>query len=64
MLSCDPVITEIRASAKMRGRGSRKIKLAEVVVAREKDFGVNDIQFTCMTHLGNLLQEGDTVLGE
>lgn len=37
--------------------------LAECVVARERDFGVNDVQFTCLTHLGGLLQTGDTVLG-
>lgn len=63
VLSVEPVITEVRASAKIRGRGSKKIRLAECVVAREKDLGANDTQFTCMTHLGNLLQEGDTVLG-
>lgn len=37
--------------------------LAECVVVRERDFGVNDVQFTCITHLGGLLQTGDTVLG-
>lgn len=38
-------------------------KLAECVVARERDFGVTDTQFTCISHLGSLLQPGDTVLG-
>lgn len=38
-------------------------KLAECVVARERDLGQNDIQFTCLTHLGPLLSAGDTVLG-
>jgi hypothetical protein len=37
--------------------------LAECIVVREKDFGMNDIQFTCMTHLGGLLAPGDAVLG-
>lgn len=37
--------------------------LAECVLVRERDFGVNDVQFTCTTHLGGLLSEGDTVLG-
>ena len=41
----------------------RKIRLAEVVIARERDFGVNDVQYTCITHLGNILREGDVVLG-
>ena len=64
VLSVEPIIKELRTSAKSRGKGSdRKIKLAEVVVVRERDFGVNDTQFTCITHLGNLLKEGDTVLG-
>ena len=36
---------------------------ADVVVARAKDFGVNDNVFHTRTHLGNLLNPGDTVLG-
>jgi len=40
-----------------------KYALADVVVARESDFGRNDETYTCVTHLGNLLQAGDTVLG-
>jgi nonsense-mediated mRNA decay protein 3 len=40
-----------------------KYALADVEVARESDFGVNDDTFQCVTHLGNLLQVGDVVLG-
>lgn len=40
-----------------------KYALADVQVARESDFGVNDDTFQCVTHLGNLLQVGDVVLG-
>eukprot|EP01038_Epipyxis_sp_PR26KG_P006742 gene6742-9237_t len=36
---------------------------AEVVVARETDLGENDDSYTTYTHLGHLLQPGDTVLG-
>jgi len=43
--------------------GVPKFALADVEVARESDFGVNDETFTCVTHLGNLLQPGDIVLG-
>lgn len=43
--------------------GDRKLRLAECVVARERDLGVNDTQFTCITHLGNVLHVGDAVLG-
>lgn len=43
--------------------GDRKLRLAEITVARERDFGVNDQQFVCISHLGNLLREGDVVLG-
>ena len=39
------------------------MRLAEVIVAREKDFGVNDQQYSCITHLGNILREGDVVFG-
>lgn len=51
-----------RPSAKIRGK-DRKFRLAECVVARERDLGENDTQFTCITHLGNLIKVGDTVLG-
>mmetsp|Transcript_35515 Transcript_35515/g.74906 ORF Transcript_35515/g.74906 Transcript_35515/m.74906 type:complete len:595 (+) Transcript_35515:216-2000(+) len=43
--------------------GVSKYALADVEVARESDFGVNDETFRCVTHLGHLLQVGDTVLG-
>ncbi len=39
------------------------IRYADVVVARAKDFGVNDHTFHTRTHMGNLLHPGDTVLG-
>jgi hypothetical protein len=66
VLSVEPVINtqSQRPSAKRRVSGAdRKSRLAEVVVAREADLGVNDTQFTCVTHLGHILREGDTVLG-
>ena len=44
-------------------RAGTKYALADVEVAKESDFGVNDIKFQCVTHLGNLLQVGDVVLG-
>jgi len=40
-----------------------KYALADVEVARETDFGSNDETFRCVTHLGNLLDVGDVVLG-
>jgi len=40
-----------------------KHALADVVVARESDFGHSDETFHCTTHLGNLLDIGDIVLG-
>lgn len=43
--------------------GVSKLALADVEVARESDFGVNDETFRCVTHLGNLLQPGDTCVG-
>jgi len=52
-----------RPSSKQRGGHDKKMRLVEVTVAREKDFGVNDTQFTVITHLGNILKEGDIALG-
>ena len=43
--------------------GVSKYALADVEVARESDFGVNDETFMCVTHLGHLLSPGDVVLG-
>ena len=43
--------------------GIDKYALADVQVARESDFGENDETLHCVTHLGNLLQVGDVVLG-
>lgn len=62
ILSVEPVVQAIRPSAKQRGAG-RKIRMAECVVARERDLGANDTQFTVLTHLGHILKEGDVVLG-
>jgi len=39
------------------------VVLAEVTVARVSDFGVNDSQTKCLSHLGGLLRAGDNVLG-
>lgn len=43
--------------------GISKYALADIEVARESDFGVNDETFRCVTHLGHLLNVGDIVLG-
>jgi nonsense-mediated mRNA decay protein 3 len=37
--------------------------LADITVARNSDFGRNDRTFYIRTHLGNVLNPGDTVLG-
>jgi len=53
--------TEVSTTVTGGPRG--KFLLADVTVARSKDFGVNDIRFTVRSHLGNILRAGDTVLG-
>lgn len=70
VLSIDPIIKDARPGAKRKGQAglgaagvSGKIRLGECVVAREKDLGENDTQYTVITHLGNLLKVGDLVLG-
>ncbi|KAG1683735.1 hypothetical protein DVH05_014213 [Phytophthora capsici] len=46
------------------GRGRKaKFVVADVEVARESDFGVNDTTFHVRTHLGGVLAAGDTVKG-
>jgi hypothetical protein len=62
VLAVEPVVAAVRASAKRRG-ADRKMHMAECVVARERDFGTNDTQFSCLTHLGAILREGDVVMG-
>jgi nonsense-mediated mRNA decay protein 3 len=62
VLSVDPILHSVRASAKKRGH-DRKLKLAECTVVRESDFGINDTQYVCTTHLGHILKEGDVVMG-
>lgn len=62
VLSIEPILPSNRPTAKKRGV-DRKLRLAECILARERDFGVNDTQFTCVTHLGHLLKEGDVALG-
>lgn len=62
VLSVEPILLENRATAKKRGT-DRKLRMAEVTVARERDLGVNDAQFVVVSHLGNILGEGDIVQG-
>ena len=37
--------------------------MANALVARESDMGQNDATYSCVTHLGHLIQPGDIVLG-
>jgi len=43
--------------------GVEKYAMANVLVARESDMGSNDSTYSCVTHLGHLIQPGDIVLG-
>jgi nonsense-mediated mRNA decay protein 3 len=64
VLSVEPILHEPRACAKKRGgSGLGRPRLAECVLMREEDLGVTDQQFSCVTHLGYILREGDVVLG-
>lgn len=44
-------------------KGVSKYAMANALVARESDMGKNDMTYDCVTHLGHLIQPGDTVLG-
>ena len=47
----------------MTGKQNGKMQLAEATVAKAADLGVNDKTYFTRTHLGRLLQPGDSVLG-
>eukprot|EP01126_Amoeba_proteus_P049039 TRINITY_DN5707_c0_g1_i14.p1 TRINITY_DN5707_c0_g1~~TRINITY_DN5707_c0_g1_i14.p1 ORF type:complete len:491 (+),score=86.45 TRINITY_DN5707_c0_g1_i14:170-1642(+) len=53
------VVLDIEPLGEKRG----KVSLAEVVVARASDLGKNNVTFNTVTHLGNILQHGDSVAG-
>jgi nonsense-mediated mRNA decay protein 3 len=63
----DPTTTAEQTGENMLYKGPAsgvtKYALADVVVARACDFGVNDQTLSVVTHLGHLLQAGDVVLG-
>lgn len=44
-------------------REDSKYKVAEIEVARESDFGINNERFTVLSHLGGFLEAGDMVMG-
>ena len=45
------------------GIASGKVQQSDVTVARTRDLGSNDETFRTLSHLGNILQAGDTVMG-
>ena len=53
------IVMDIEPTNVQRG----KWRLGEVTVAKATDLGVNDRTYFTKTHLGGLLQAGDTVLG-
>ena len=62
--NCIPfIVLDIEPLSQDNRNDSDKNSFIEVEVARESDFGVNDITLRCVSHLGHLLNVGDTVLG-
>jgi nonsense-mediated mRNA decay protein 3 len=59
----DVSVCHARDAVDQHRAGPPKYALADVTVARQVDFGVNDQTFDCVTHLGHLLQAGDVVMG-
>ena len=47
----------------LTGLSAGKMRQAELTLARSRDLGSNDLQFRALTHLGNILSAGDTVVG-
>nr|XP_002735759.1 PREDICTED: 60S ribosomal export protein NMD3-like [Saccoglossus kowalevskii] len=63
VLQIEPIAMKDMRHQKGQGAKSYKHILADVWVARSQDLGINDAQFHTRTHLGHLLNPGDTVLG-
>ena len=61
VLDVQPVRTEAAMDAARNCRG--KFTLVEVTVARPRDVGDPERSHTVISHLGNVLQAGDTCLG-
>lgn len=57
------LITYIVLDVSLLGPVRGKFALAEIVVAKESDLGVNDTQYLGRTHLGAFLNAGDHCLG-
>lgn len=63
------IILDVESDDEYRGRSreerknSKKFQLAEVEAARSSDFGSNDDTTHLVTHLGHLLNPGDSALG-
>lgn len=64
VISCDLINDNEKRHISGQAHISNKHMLAEVWCMRECEFGNSDAQqYFCRTHLGHLLNEGDTVLG-
>ena len=61
VLDVQPVRTEAARDAARSVRG--RFTLVEVTVARPRDVGDPERSYTVVSHLGNVLQTGDTCLG-
>ncbi|KAF0699364.1 Aste57867_10080 [Aphanomyces stellatus] len=59
----DSTPMEIPVKGGVPVRTNRKTRLAELEVVRNVDFGVNDTRFQTVSHLGMLLNVGDTAMG-
>jgi hypothetical protein len=62
VLDVEPVL-DAKGKEIESGLGAGKYLLAELTLARVKDFGVNDEQFMVRSHLGRVLQPGDLAWG-
>jgi nonsense-mediated mRNA decay protein 3 len=49
--------------AELTGLSAGRMQQAELTLARSRDLGKNDVQFQTLTHMGNILSAGDTVMG-
>lgn len=63
VMNSEEILKQEKAHVAGRGQVSRRHVLSDVWVVRASDLGSGDQQYYCRSHLGHLLQPGDSVLG-
>jgi len=63
LMSSKQLTEYIVIDSELTGLASGKMQQTELTLARSRDLGSNDVQFRSISHMGHLIQAGDTVMG-